>query len=386
MTFALTLYNLIFQLKPAVDKMQKDVDAIAKRQATDGKVLESVASRQADTGKAVDKMASTVEETQERLLEVKDYSKDTLDELEHILEKVGKVQKITAEQSTGGGDHGKLTKEIRDFKDRSMSYLQEIQKNTGMGPRGMGFSPRGGGGDPREPRMNPNHRGFGHRGGYGQRGGNHLGHGRDPSRGGAGVAGGMRRPSSPEEYRRSRSESNRSKTRSRSRSRSRSATKRSRSGSSSGSEEGGKSAPKPSKKSKDNEDDDDDSSEEGDIELMEFQLEKISNGVVEITEKMDSWLRYSKKTLKKSDDNTENVFGKIEATNDCIASLKNELKAEMEGLAAKVASVAAAAAAAESNKRPTEGEGGGAGHGGKVCKCESRNLGWKTLIDGPMNL
>ena len=44
--------------------------------------------------------------------------------------------------------------------------------------------------------------------------------------------------------------------------------------------------------------------------------------VSQITEKMDSWLRYSKKTLKKSDDNTENVFGKINATNDCISTLK----------------------------------------------------------------
>ena len=55
-------------------------------------------------------------------------------------------------------------------------YLQKLQytsdlllrnqQNCGMNldqegrPRGMGMSPRGGGGgDPREPRMNPNHRG-----------------------------------------------------------------------------------------------------------------------------------------------------------------------------------------------------------------------------------
>ena len=34
-------------------------------------------------------MAGTVNDTHERLLEVKDYSKDTLDELEHVLDKVG---------------------------------------------------------------------------------------------------------------------------------------------------------------------------------------------------------------------------------------------------------------------------------------------------------
>ena len=225
---------------PAVDKMQRDVDAIAKHQAGDSKVLNTVYSKQEEASKAVDKMAGTVGDTHDRLLEVKDYSKDTLDELEHVLEKIGKVQKITEQ----GGDHGGLTKAIHKFEDRAVGYLQEIDRkseyllknqNQNKGPVGMSARDR------LEPRMNPNHRGFGFRGGYGRGGGggNHLGYERD-FRGGRGGSG-MRRPSSPEEYhhRRSRSASNRSKTRSRSRSRSRSA-KRSRSGSSSGSG-GGKS-------------------------------------------------------------------------------------------------------------------------------------------------
>ena len=78
----------------------RDVDAIAKRQAADSKVLEGVASKQADAGKTVDKMADTVEDTHQRLLEVKDYSKDTLDELEHILEKVRRVVRSKIDQSS----------------------------------------------------------------------------------------------------------------------------------------------------------------------------------------------------------------------------------------------------------------------------------------------
>ena len=42
---------------PAVDKMQRDVDAVVRRQAADGKQLGDVASRQAEIGKAVDKVS-----------------------------------------------------------------------------------------------------------------------------------------------------------------------------------------------------------------------------------------------------------------------------------------------------------------------------------------
>lgn len=78
----------------------------------------------------------------------------------------------------------------------------------------------------------------------------------------------------------------------------------------------------------------------------------------EIQEKMDSWLKYSKKTLKKSDDNTENVFGKIEATNDYLATLRDEMKAEFEAIAAKVEDVEAAAALGSKNNK----QGGGIRH------------------------
>ena len=69
-------------------------------------------------------------------------------------------------------------------------------------------------------------------------------------------------------------------------------------------------------------DDDDDSSIEGEVLGMELQLEKISNGVIEITEKMDSWLRYSKKNLAKSDANTDALTGNIKATDESVNALK----------------------------------------------------------------
>ena len=60
---------------PAVDKVQKHVEALAMKQAADAKVLNSVHSKQDEAGKAVEKVAATVKDNQERLLEVKDYSK-----------------------------------------------------------------------------------------------------------------------------------------------------------------------------------------------------------------------------------------------------------------------------------------------------------------------
>jgi 3-methyladenine DNA glycosylase/8-oxoguanine DNA glycosylase len=65
---------LIDKLMPTVAKMQKDVEAIAKQQASDCKTLT--------------KVLNSTEDCYEKISEVKDYGKDTQDDLEHVLEKV----------------------------------------------------------------------------------------------------------------------------------------------------------------------------------------------------------------------------------------------------------------------------------------------------------
>ena len=70
---------------------------------------------QAEASKAIDKMAGTVEDTQQRLLEVKDYSKDTLDSVDKRLsvldsldQRLSKFEAAEQKMSWSGGVEQRL--------------------------------------------------------------------------------------------------------------------------------------------------------------------------------------------------------------------------------------------------------------------------------------
>ena len=99
----------------SLEKMHLDVEAITKQQVADAKVLGGVASMQAEASKAIDKMAGTVEDTQQRLLEVKDYSKDTLDSVDKRLsvldsldQRLSKFEAAEQKMSWSGGVEQRL--------------------------------------------------------------------------------------------------------------------------------------------------------------------------------------------------------------------------------------------------------------------------------------
>ena len=102
-----TLDQKVAKLEAWSGGVQRDVDAIAKRQATDSKVLEDVASTQAEAAKFVDEMAGTVNDTHQRLVEVKDYSKDALDTIDKklaVLDTIDqKLVKLEGKMTWSGG-------------------------------------------------------------------------------------------------------------------------------------------------------------------------------------------------------------------------------------------------------------------------------------------
>ncbi|CAB4058929.1 unnamed protein product [Lepeophtheirus salmonis] len=73
-------------------------------------------------------------------------------------------------------------------------------------------------------------------------------------------------------------------------------------------------------------------SEDGEIQIMERTIEKISIAVVEIQDKMDSWLKYSKKTLAKSDENTGNLMEKLSNNSSVIITMNSKIESLPETL------------------------------------------------------